>query len=74
MSYGQTMVTARPTKARLISASCWTHAGYSTALRPGQIGSPMIRTRTPGWGSAAARRTSAMIRPGLRPATVMSSI
>ena len=38
------MVARRPRKARLIRASCCTHAGYSISDRPGQIGSPMIRT------------------------------
>ncbi|CAM5724908.1 hypothetical protein SFUMM280S_09540 [Streptomyces fumanus] len=53
----------------MISASCWTQAGYSVALRPAEIGSPMIRTRGPaGWASAKARSTPGMIRPGLRPA------
>ncbi|CAM5380745.1 hypothetical protein SALBM311S_06219 [Streptomyces alboniger] len=67
------MLTVRPVKAALISASCWTQAGYSVSLRPAQIGSPMMRTRRPGgWASAKARRTPGMMRPGLRPASVMS--
>ena len=44
-SYGHRMSTSRPANARLISASCCTQAGYSIAVRPAQIGSPMIRTR-----------------------------
>lgn len=68
------MLTSRPVNATLMSASCWAHAGYSVALRPAQIGSPMMRTRRPeGWASAKARSTPGMIRPGLRPASCMSS-
>lgn len=57
----------------LISASCWAHAGYSRTLRPGQTGSPMIRTRPVGRVSAKARSTPGMMRPGLRPARSMST-
>ena len=46
--YGHRIVAARSANAVLIRASCCTQAGYSMALRPAQIGSPMIRTRTPG--------------------------
>jgi hypothetical protein len=71
-SYGHRIVAERPVKAALISASCWAHAGYSALLRPAQIGSPMMRTRVPACSSANALRTLGMIRPGLRPASVMS--
>ncbi|CAM5583002.1 hypothetical protein SPURM210S_06998 [Streptomyces purpurascens] len=67
------MVAACAWKAALMSASCWTQAGYWVAERPAQMGSPMIRTRRPeGWASANARSTPGMIRPGLRPASCMS--
>lgn len=73
VSYGHRMVAVRPWKAALISASCWTQAGYSVALRPAQIGSPMMWARVPeGWASVKARSTPGMIRPGLRPASRMS--
>ena len=60
--------------ATLISASCSAQAGYSSALRPAQIGSPMTRTRVPGWSATNWRSTPPMMRPGLRPATDMSAV
>jgi hypothetical protein len=67
------MVASRPTNAMLIRASCWAQAGYSVSLRPAQIGSPMIRTRRPACWSMNACNTHGMIRPGFRPASVMSA-
>lgn len=61
------MVASRPWNAALMRASCWTQAGYSSGVRPYQIGSPMMRTGRPGWASVKDRRTAGMIRPGLRP-------
>src|SRR5919112_3938209 len=67
------MVTGRSANATLIRASCCTQAGYSAALRPAQIGSPITRVDWAGCSSTNAHRSRGMIRPGLRPASVMST-
>ena len=67
------MVAARPANAALISASCWAAAAYSCGVRSAQIGSPMMCGWVPGCSARNACSTHGMIRPGLRPATVMSA-
>ena len=71
MSYGHKMAAGVAVKARLIRASCRVASWISSAVRPGQMGSPTNRTRRPRWASVKSRMAG-MIRPGLRPRPAMS--
>ena len=75
MSYGHSNESgASSANARLSSASCRWHSTSSASLRPGQIGSPIPRTRCP--GELRASRNcfqTGMMRAGLPPISRMSA-